>query len=190
MADRSPPLDLPRGPEVRFPPIPTHMDDWSKLDYYRFVLFQRQVQEEFLRENMKLRSCLGTEHDAGVPLAPQDEFASWPFSLGIAESHVPTEARKRTSEEQPLPSATEVEEDLRPATATALAAEAQRCRDAYEAARAAEERAWAAAEEAWATEAYESEVRQSRAGGGTGRSGHGRKEAVGSPSKRRRAGRK
>lgn len=38
--------------------LPLRMDDWSKLDYFRFCLFQKQVQEEFLRENQALRSRL------------------------------------------------------------------------------------------------------------------------------------
>lgn len=38
--------------------LPSRMDDWTKLDYYRFCLFQRQIQEEFLRENHALRSRL------------------------------------------------------------------------------------------------------------------------------------
>lgn len=36
--------------------LPGRMDDWSKVDYYRFCLFQRQVQQEFLRENHSLRA--------------------------------------------------------------------------------------------------------------------------------------
>eukprot|EP00913_Durusdinium_trenchii_P013542 g12713.t1 len=55
------------GAQTRLPP---RMDDWTKLDYYRFCLFQRQVQEEFQRENEQLRSRLNLQ---GFPARPQAE---------------------------------------------------------------------------------------------------------------------
>ncbi|CAJ1416154.1 unnamed protein product [Effrenium voratum] len=81
-------VPLSGGQPSNVAPLPARMDDWTKLDYYRFCLFQRQVQEEFLRENTQLRSRLQLK---GFPAMPQAaaESESWPPIQTCEETEVP-----------------------------------------------------------------------------------------------------
>eukprot|EP00930_Biecheleria_cincta_P075634 TRINITY_DN62809_c0_g1_i1.p1 TRINITY_DN62809_c0_g1~~TRINITY_DN62809_c0_g1_i1.p1 ORF type:complete len:175 (-),score=46.81 TRINITY_DN62809_c0_g1_i1:22-513(-) len=137
MSDGSPTASATSNPSARqdagrkfgcLPP-PARMDDWSRLDYYRFCLFQRQVQEEFLRENLELRSSLCRSELSGGPSSFLDKSVEDKLTddvgsaLAVASPDV---------------------------MGGALAAEeAER---SYQAALDEERKAWAAAEAAWALE--------------------------------------
>ena len=124
----------------RYGPLPTCMDAWTKLDYYRFCLFQKQVQEEVQRENTQLRSCLQLK---AFPSRPE-----------------PEESRKPVGPVFPIEGSDIVAASLSLRTflddkavdALSKSAETEKCKAAYEAALRAEEMAFAEAEAAWAAE--------------------------------------
>mmetsp|Transcript_74676 Transcript_74676/g.118716 ORF Transcript_74676/g.118716 Transcript_74676/m.118716 type:complete len:158 (-) Transcript_74676:53-526(-) len=122
-------------------PLPTRMDDWTKLDYYRFCLFQKQVQEEFQRENRQLRSRLQLN---AFPSRPNMEETQEPEPTGPV---YPFEGNDIIAASLSLQSL----ED-KAADALSKSAETEKCKAAYEAALRAEEIAFAEAEAAWAAE--------------------------------------
>ncbi|CAL1156005.1 unnamed protein product [Cladocopium goreaui] len=123
-------------------PLPTCMDDWTKLDYYRFCLFQKQVQEEFQRENRQLRSRL--------------QLKAFPSRPNMKETQEPPEPTGPVYpfEGNDIIAASLSLQSLEDKAADALSksAETEKCKAAYEAALRAEEIAFAEAEAAWAAE--------------------------------------
>eukprot|EP00438_Fugacium_kawagutii_P005926 Skav229276 [mRNA] locus=scaffold952:290824:298813:- [translate_table: standard] len=141
-------------------PLPVRMDDWSKLDYYRFCLFQQQVQEEVQRENTQLRSRLRLKAFPSKPEAEETRKPIGPIFPFQGTDIVAASLSLQTSLED------------KAADALSKSAATEKCKAAYEAALRAEEIAFAEAEAAWAEEeereiaAEATAVKKRRRGGG------------------------
>lgn len=81
--------------KVHYGSLPARMDEWSKVDYYRFCLFQRQVQQEFLHENHVLRARLEKVVPGTVHQFLATELQSQRSARLVEEWAPETESRKR-----------------------------------------------------------------------------------------------